>query len=266
MKPPKTALDDLRRLFTHTVTLRDIAEALISFDATQPASAVREELGQRGFDVVGVREHGIVTGYALRTELGDADLGRHRREFSESDLLADGEPLLAAFTALRERRQVFISVFGHAGGIVTRGDLQKAPVRLWLFGLVSLLETQILRLVRERYPADSWVPLLSAERVENARRLFAERRRRNEQNDLPECLQFGDKAAVFMKDRALVELSGFPSKRSLATFFNGVGNLRNALAHTAGIRHQQWPQQSALVFTIEALLAHLEKGSFPPAP
>ena len=105
---------------------------------------------------------------------------------------------------------------------MTRGDLQKAPVRLWLFGLVSLLEMQMLRVVRERYPADSWVPLLTDERCVGARRVFAERRRRNEANDLSDCLQLGDKATILMKDWDLFALSGFASKRALEMFFKDV--------------------------------------------
>ena len=107
--------------------------------------------------------------------------------------------------------------------------------------------------------------MLSTKRAETARRLFAERRRRNEETDLPDCLQFGDKAAIFMKDSDLVALGGFPSKRALAKFFNGIGNLRDALAHAGGLRPGRWPEQSRLVSDGEALLARLEQASVPQA-
>ena len=60
MKQLKSSLGDLRRLFTRTITLRDIAEPLVSFDHTQLAGEVRTFMEQREFDVVGVREHGVV--------------------------------------------------------------------------------------------------------------------------------------------------------------------------------------------------------------
>ena len=55
---------------------------------------------------------------------------------------------------------------------------RKLPVRLWLFGLVSLLEMQLLRVVRVRYPAQAWTCQISIDRLEGARRVFADRQRR----------------------------------------------------------------------------------------
>ncbi len=264
MKQLKSSLGDLRRLFARTITLRDIAEPLVSFDAGQSAAEVRALMEQREYDVVGVRELGVVTGYVLRAELTGDTTGAHRRAFASGDVLPDSEPLLAAFAALRERRHVFINVLGHAGGIVTRGDLQKAPVRLWLFGLVSLLEMQMLRVVRERYPSDSWTLRLTEERTAGARRVFDERRRRNEENDLSDCLQLGDKATILMKDAELFALSGFPSKQALEIFFKDMGMLRNALAHANDILSGRWPALADLVTSLESFLERLETTSLPP--
>jgi hypothetical protein len=264
MKQLKSSLGDLRRLFARTITLRDIAEPLVSFDHSQPAGEVRRLMERREFDVVGIREHGLVTGFALRPDLAGGSAGEHRRPFGSGDVLPDSEALQSAFAALRERRHVFITVLGHVGGIVTRGDLQKAPVRLWLFGLVSLLEMQMLRVVRERYPADAWESLLSDERVSGARRVFEERRRRHEENDLSDCLQLGDKAAILMKDPGLFALSGFASRRALETFFKEVGALRNALAHANDILSGRWPALVDLVTDLEGLLERLEGAALTP--
>ena len=265
MKQLKSSLSDLRRLFARTITLRDIAEPLVSFDHGQPAAEVRAFMEQREYDVVGVREKGVVAGYVLRRDLALGTIGSHLRAFSGEESLPDSEPLLAAFAALRERRHVFINVLGHVGGIVTLGDLQKAPVRLWLFGLLSLLEMQMLRVVRERYPSDSWTALLTEERAAGARRVFDERRRRNEENDLSDCLQLGDKASILMKDPALFALSGFASKRALEIFFNDVNLLRNALAHANDILNGRWPALADLVTNLETILARLEVAVVTPA-
>jgi hypothetical protein len=265
MKQLKSSVGDLRRIFSRTITLRDIAEPLVSFDHTQPAAAVLAFMEQREFDVVGVRQQGMVAGYLVRGELNGANVGAHCRKFAAGDVLPDSEPLLSAFAALCEKRHVFINVLGHVGGIVTRGDLQKAPVRLWLFGLVSLLEMQLLRVVRERYPADAWLTLLTEERCQGTRRVFAERQRRHEQNDLSDCLQLGDKATIFMKDRELFALSGFPSKQALEDFFKEVGALRNALAHANDLASGRWPALVEMVTTLEGFLERLESASLAAA-
>ena len=258
MKQLKSSVGDLRRMFARTITLRDIAEPLVSFDHTQPAAEVRAFMQQREFDVVGVREQGVVAGYVVRDELAGGLAGAQRRAFARGEVLPDNEPLLAAFAALRERRHVFINVLGHVGGIITRGDLQKTPVRLWLFGLVSLLEMQLLRVVRERYPAEAWALLLSEERVQGTRRIFADRRRRHEENDLSDCLQLGDKATIFMKDRELFALSGFSSKQALEDFFKEIGALRNGLAHANDILSGHWPALADLINHLENFLVRLE--------
>jgi hypothetical protein len=264
MKQLKSSLGDLRRLFVRTITLRDIAEPLVSFDHGQPSAEVRTFMEQRGYDVVGVRENGVVTGYVLRSELTSETIGAHRHNFGHDEVLPDSEPLLIAFAALRERRHVFLNILGHVGGIITRGDLQKAPVRLWLFGLLSLLEMQMLRVVRERYPSDSWISLLTDERAAGARRVYEERRRRNEENDLSDCLQLGDKACILLKDPVLFGLSGFESKRALETFFNEVNTLRNALAHANDILNGRWPALADLVTNLETILARLETAVVTP--
>lgn len=258
MKQLKSSLGDLRRLFTRTITLRDIAEPLVSFDHSQPAAEVLAFMQAREFDVVGVREQGVVTGFVIRRDLTGSRLGDHVQPFGVTDVLPDTDPLHSAFAALRERRYFFVTVLGHVGGIVTRGDLQKAPVRLWLFGLVSLLEMQMLRVVRERFPRDSWGSLLTGERLEGANRVFNERQRRNEESDLSDCLQLGDKATILMKDAKLFALSGFSSKRALETFFKEVGMLRNALAHANDILSGRWPNLVNLVVQLESLLERLE--------
>ncbi len=252
-------------MFARTITLRDIAEPLVSFDHTQPAAEVRTFMEHREFDVVGVREQGIVTGYLVRSELNGDLVGTHGHKFTAGDVLPDNEPLLTAFAALSERRHVFINVLGQVGGIVTRGDLQKSPVRLWLFGLVSLLEMQLLRVVRERYPADAWMTLLTEERCQGTRRVFAERQRRREENDLSDCLQLGDKATIFLKDRELFALSGFVSKQAAENFFKEIGALRNALAHANDIASGRWPALVELVTTLEGFLERLEQAALAPA-
>ena len=95
--------------------------------------------------------------------------------------------------------QVFVVVMGEVSGIITKGDLQKAPVRLWLFGVLSLLEMQFLRLIRTAYPQDTWKGFVSENRLGKAGQLLQERKRRNEAIDLADCLQFADKRTIVLR-------------------------------------------------------------------
>ena len=48
----------LRRLFTQGITVLDVAEPFISFDAARPAVEVRQRMEERLLTVVGVRRDG----------------------------------------------------------------------------------------------------------------------------------------------------------------------------------------------------------------
>ena len=263
MKQLKSSLSHLRLLFERAITLRDIAEPLASFDHEQPASKVQAFMQQRGFDVVGIRENGVITGYVVRGELKEGCVGLFQHAFSPGQVKLDSDPLFQAFPALEHSRQVFVNVVGHVGGIITRGDLQKTPVRLWLFGLVSLTEMQLLRVIRDRYPADPWTSLLPPERVAAARKVFEARRSRNEENELSDCLQFCDKAAILAKDEELRPLLGFESKAASDRFFRRIQNLRDALAHSNDFLQGEWSDMVELIRDLEAMLERLEKCVIP---
>src|SRR5690606_17006974 len=100
---------------------------------------------------------------------------------------SDSTALIEAMPLLAERDRLFVLGGDRSVAIVTRGDLQKAPVRMYLNGVVVLLEMQTLRLVRILYSGDDWIAVLGRNRLAAARALFEERVRRNEQIDLVDC-------------------------------------------------------------------------------
>ena len=82
---------------------------------------------------------------------------------------------------------------------------------MWLFELISLIEMQFLRLIRDGWPVESWIKpeMISPDRLEKAREMLAERQRRNEAFDLTDCLQFGDKTTIVLKNKRLRVALGF---------------------------------------------------------
>ena len=146
-------------------------------------------------------------------------------------VVPDGAPLVSVIQSLRNNDAVFVSVFDKVSGIVTRGDLQKAPVRMWLFGLISLVEMQMLRLIRSRYPDDSWCALLNEKRIAAAQKILADREKHNLETDISDCLQWCDKRDIILKDRALLLLSGLKDRNSGDRFLRHLEALRNDLAH-----------------------------------
>ena len=264
MKHLKSSLKDLQELFEHSVILKHIAEPLSSFDAEQLSTEVRRFMEKKDYDVVGVRQDGSVSGYARKSDLTGGVLGDHLLGFEPDDLLPVTTPLVKVLEAIHKSSRAFVLVLGEVGGIVTRGDFQKAPVRMWLFGLISLFEMQLLRIIRANYQDDSWKSLIKEKRLAEAEDLFAKRKLRNEAIDLLDCLQFCDKRDIVLKNEELRRSIGFESKTSGEEILKPLENLRNNLSHSQDIITEHWPVIVELVAKAEEILHKCEEVNLRP--
>lgn len=259
MNTQNSGYSSLHRIFRDNIRAREIAEYLVSVDKEQPLEEVVEFMELKDYDVIGVREGGAVVGYILREDCKSGQISDHLIKFSDEDLLREGATLFDALNVLKTRRWTFIQYLDNPSGIITRGDLQKAPVRLWLFGVISLLEMQLLRLIRRQYPEDAWEIYLSEKRIEAAGKVFTDRVRENDGIDMAECLQIGDKKAIFKKSEILFSFTGLQSKGAWEAFMKELEKLRNMLAHSNSIPSSSWPEITRLALQIESCLSHLEK-------
>jgi hypothetical protein len=197
-------------------------------------------MNQSDFDVVGVRKSGRVVGYVERTSLGRGVCGDFLRQLDESVLLEDSAPLLAVFNALTGAPVVFVRTLGGVGGIITSGDIQKPPVRMWLFGIVTLIEMRCVELIEQHCPRDRWKEYLSEGRLQNAEALLAERRRRNPSVRLFDCLQFADKGQIIARNEELRRTTIFTSRRQVEDAVAKLEQLRNNLAHAQDLPESDW--------------------------
>jgi hypothetical protein len=262
MKPLKSSYHDLHRIFEQSITVREIAEPLSSFDESQPAGKAKKFMEARDFDVVGVRSEGTIIGYVQREDLRSGVVGEFVTAFDDDLVLHESDPLLTALEAMKNQRWVFVRFLGNPSGIITRGDLQKAPMRMWLFGLLSLLEMQLLAWIREVHPEDGWRSHLNPDRLTEAESLMEKRRTRNEAIDLASCLQLADKKMIFAKSDLLFEMLAPYSKRAWEKLMRDVENLRNNLAHSNDLESEEWPRIADIVEEVEALLKKMEGGEF----
>jgi len=71
----RSTIAELRRLFEHSIPASSIAEPLASFDRDASVEMVRDFMDSAGFDVVGVRDEGLVRAFVLRDQLSQAGVG-----------------------------------------------------------------------------------------------------------------------------------------------------------------------------------------------
>jgi hypothetical protein len=210
----------------------DVAEPLVSFDSERPSPVVRASMLARGFDLAGVRVDGVVVGYVSRDELEGGCCGDHLRPFGPDDVVTDGAPLQEVIHSLGLNRRCFVTVLDHAAAIVTLEDLEKPPVRMFLFGMITIVEMLIARHVDSAFPGDAWATHVALGRLAKARAIMAERQRRGHACRLIDCLQFSDKGELALKiegvgARLAPSMSGKEAKRALKE----LEQLRNNLAH-----------------------------------
>jgi hypothetical protein len=131
-------------------------------------------------------------------------------------------------------------MLGTVGGTVARADLQKPPVRMWLFGVVTLIETRFTELIEKHCPGDGWKEFLSEARLQKAQVLLAERARRNQALQLLDCLQFADKGQIIARNETIRKSTIFSSRRQAEETVKRLEQLRNNLAHAQDILSGDW--------------------------
>lgn len=238
----------LRRVFLEGFRASDIAEPLASFDAERSAAAVRTFMAERGFEVAGVRSDGLVRGYVVRQDLANGTCGDHLRVFGPHEVVADGASLQEVIRTLGSRGRCFVSVLDEVGFVVTLQDLEKPPVRMFLFGMITILEMQMGRLLDMTHPDEGWRPFLAPGRLEKAVQLQAERQRRGERVRLADCLQFSDKGQLAYRVAGLGgRIEPAMSNQAVRRAFQELEHLRNNLAHGQAIVTDGW--ERILVFS-----------------
>ena len=253
MSEPNLIPDSVRRIFTEGFRVGDIAEPLVSFDESASVDTVAAFMDEAGFDAVGVRRRGRIAGFVERARLGSGVFGDFAIAFDGQSSVSESAPLSSVATILSRQPRVFVTAFGDVAGIVTREDLEKPPVRMWLFGVVTLIEMRYARLIEETCPGDSWRQYLSEGRIAKAESLLSERRRRQQSVALLDCLQLSDKGQIVARNEQIRRQTIFTSRSQAEEGIKMLESLRNNLAHAQEIVASNWD-------AIERLAQHLDEA------
>ena len=232
----------VHKLFTEAFTAKDIAEPIHSFDADRQSSEVLDIMQTLEIDVIGIRRHGHVIGYAWKGDLENGLCGDRARAFGRDQVIYGDVSLSEVILVLTRYDHCFISLLDTVAGVVTRVDMEKPLVRMWLFGMITILEMNLANSIRKRWPGDDWKKHCSKNRLRKAETLCTERSRLNQHSDLIDCLQLSDKAQILLSDPAIREEYGFDSKTAADRTIKEMSSLRNNLAHGQSIVSYDWPQ------------------------
>jgi hypothetical protein len=229
------------RLFMEAFAARDIQEPLLSFDAATVNRLPPGEWPWANGVIAGVRENGVVSSYLTRDD--PAEDGPPRiRTIDQRQLVVLEASLTDVIHVLTHFTYCFVELNGAVVGVIGRADIEKPVVRMWLFGIIILIEVQVVELIRAWWPDSSWIECVSEGRLEKARQLQLERIRRGFAADLLDCLQFSDKLQVALQNQTFLETAGFASTSAAKKVSKDLEALRNNLAHGQDVTKHDWPQ------------------------
>ena len=113
-------------------------------------------------------------------------------------------------------------------------------MRMWLFGMITIIEMYLSRQVESLFPDQQWQQELSAGRLEKSKQILQERQRRNQDVALIDCLQLADKAQILMKLPEQRDDMDVSSRREAERALKEIESLRNNLAHAQDILTYNW--------------------------
>jgi len=231
-----------RRMFTEIFTARDIAEPLLSFDHDKPSHEIHAVLVEHQDDVASIRVNGSVEGYVRQADLADGGCRENLRRFAVNQVVTGSSTLADVIHVLTRNDYCFVALLGEVVGVICRDDINKPMVRMWLFGIITMIEMTLVDLIKRHFPDDSWQDRVSEGRLKMAHRFREERMRRNQHCGLVDCLQFSDKGYILIGYPPTLEELGFESRRSARRVVADIESLRNNLAHAQDIVTHDWVQ------------------------
>ncbi len=234
------------RILEQGFSALDIAEPLPSYERQRSAEAARRFMREHELLVMGVRTDACISGYVHFAELTDDTCEDHAHPFTDENVVEDSASLPEVITALETQEYCFVSVLGSVGAVITRYDIDKPPVRMWLFGIVTIMDMYITRKIDDVFPEGSWQEQLAPARLQKAINLRDERMRRHQRSRLVDCLQLTDKARILMQDPGMMEELNFTSKRDGERAIKAFESLRNNLAHVQSVVAYDWETVVAL--------------------
>lgn len=254
----KKSLDNLQKIYSENLLAPLISEEIFTCFYEDNAEDIKKKMEELDFDFYGVEKDGIVIGYIKKDELKVGMIYQFVHYFDLGDLVSESTSLIDLLKIMKNTNPIFVLEMNKVKKIITISDLQKQPIRMLVFGLISLLEMFLLDLINQEYKDESWKSHLNDDRLHNAIKLYNIRKEKNEGIGLIDCLQLSDKGRIIKNTPELRKLLNFDSNTKLNQFFDGIEKLRNNTAHSQEYVYQDFNEFLDKITRVQELLSVLE--------
>lgn len=245
---------NLKVIYEKNLNVDLLAEKVFTCHLQDKALQIKAIMTDMDYDVFGIEENGKVTGYVLREDLQKGTISDFYKPFRLEDLISDSTSIIELLEIMRERRFLFVLEKNKVSKIVTISDLQKQPIRMLAFSLISLLEMLLIELIREAFPDEGWKDKLSEDRLLKADDMLKKRLEKNEALTLLDNIQLGDKGTIVRKTPALISQLGFETTTQCRDFFKNIELLRNNTAHAQDDIYHDYQDLIEIILDIDHVL------------
>jgi len=135
---------------------------------------------------------------------------------------------------LQAREFFFVLEGQRITAVVTRADMSRPAVSMVVLQFVLIIETGLARLI-EAYLGSSWREKLAPSRLREAEERLHERKQRNTELTLEDCLTIEDRVALAKESADLLRDLGYPSRNKFKEETERLKRLRDTLAHAGSI-------------------------------
>ena len=265
---PFQRLNDIVAVLDHGITAKSIASPITSSapQSDRKVCEVRDYMKKYGFDRVAVAQSATIIGYVdaghLNGHIADDAIGLHARPFEPELLVSDGTPLPVVLRRMQDQPAVFVVGSDGVDGIITHADLEKQCMRIYLFGLVSLLEQELCTIMHKL----SQQEVLAAIDSDSARVRFesdlSQKKAAGEDLAPVYYTTLGTKRNLVLGHDKYWKLMG-PTRPVVAEKLGNVVKLRNALDHVNLLSGSisSWSSLCATVDNITDIIGCLELPS-----
>jgi hypothetical protein len=153
------------------------------------------------------------------------------RHVSERDFLSEGTPLPDAITLLMARPYYLVVVRNQIERIITPSDLNRLPVRTYLFTLLAHTEALLAEWILRHYPEDNFMQQLGEGARARVEELFQRKVEHDHDTRRLDCTTLMDKLSVIGKNEAMWKALGYTRRPDYLSDRAAFNQLRNRIHH-----------------------------------
>ncbi|WP_444685473.1 hypothetical protein [Alkalicoccus luteus] len=222
--------NQLLTLLDDGVTVNHIAEPLNTIDIRTPKGHTIGIMEQNNYDLIGVTKEEKVIGYIEYDKSDNSVLGPIMN-FQSIDLISANTPLSLALTIISVQKRIFILDKNNVASIATIADLEKPPVRMMIFSILNLLETELTYLIHTHVYEADYSKYINDINYAMAKERYNEKQLKNQEISFVWYFTFTDKINIIKRNENLLAILNFSSKTQYTKMTSSLIDLRNEIAH-----------------------------------